>query len=424
MLMNDSLTDDLAALAPEVDMVSARSGFDRRRSRGQRRTRGVIAAASCTIVLVGIGAVALVADRSDSGPLTEPSAPTPTGPTATTALGPTSSTTSVDTTAPTPSEPPVAVYSQADLMRVAGDVAAEEHVEVTAAGSGTWQVAGWTGRTIGLPSVWCLSISNGGSSCRTDGEEMDDELKQLIFEAEGTIVLADVSVASVNASADGQPVEVDLVDIGLPSGRKLVAVSFEGLADELVLTGLDAAGKTIATVVHDAAELRQADAQRATKTGEMEAAIELAMTAPPTILATEDSADSGDETWTIQVRVARTPSAAVACVETFESGNSCWEPAAAVDDDQGPRVVSYGGTPTSTFVVWSPTMLNGIEAVLTNGQALRAVATETDLGWFAAFAYPPLSPPQSVLASTTEGPIDFRVEDFDQPMEFTADGLG
>jgi hypothetical protein len=69
-------------------------------------------------------------------------------------------------------------------------------------------------------------------------------------------------------------------------------------------------------------------------------------------------------------------------------------------------------------------MFNGIEAVLTNGQALTAVAAETDLGWFAAFAYPPSSPPQSVLASTTEGPIEFGVEDFAQPMEFTADGLG
>lgn len=95
--MNDWLTDDLAALAPEVDVASARSGLDRRRRRRQRRTRGVLAAAASTIVLVGIGAVALVADRSDSGPLTETPPPTPTASTATTAPG-----TTVSTLDPTP----------------------------------------------------------------------------------------------------------------------------------------------------------------------------------------------------------------------------------------------------------------------------------------------------------------------------------
>lgn len=419
--MNDWLTDDLAALAPEVDVASARRGFDHRRRELQRRTRGLLAAAACTIVLVGVGAVALVADRSDPSPLTETPPPILTVPRATAAAGTTTSTPSADTTGPTPSDPSVAVHSQADLMRVADDVAVEDHVEVTAASSGTWQVTSWTGRTVGLPSVWCLSTSNGGSSCRTDGEEMDDELKQLISAGEGTIVLADVSVASVNASADGGPVEVDLVDIGLPSGRKLVAVGFEGLADELVLTGLDATGKTIATVVHDVAELRQADSRRTTKSAEVQSAIELAMTAPPTVLATDDSADSGQETWTVQVRVARTPSATVACVETVESGKSCWETAAAADDDQGPRLISYGGTPTSTLVVWSPTAFNGIEAVLTNGQPVAAVATETEVGWFAAFIYPPSSPPQSVLASTAAGAIDVGVEGLDQPVDNTTD---
>ena len=98
-------------------------------------------------------------------------------------------------------------------------------------------------------------------------------------------MLADTGVASLTASADGLPVEVSLVDIGLPSGRKLAVVGFDGIADELVLNGLDAAGNTIATLVHDVAELRQADGQRETKYEEVLAVTELAMAAPPTILA-------------------------------------------------------------------------------------------------------------------------------------------
>ena len=398
---------DSAQVRRDLDRVIADASQDGAPVASSRRHRRTIAqVAAAIIVIAGVAAVIAFegspATHAPASPATTPASAAPT---------PASSTPSADTTDPAPTEPAVAVHSQAELMRVLDDVAVEEHVEMTDAGSATWRVTGWTGRTVGLPSVWCLRAGQGGGSCRTDGEEMDDELKRLVFSGEGTIVLADAGVASVEASADGAPVEVGLVDIGLPSGRRLVAVGFDGIADELVLTGLDAAGNTIATVVHDVAELRQADTQRETKDEEIQAATELAMAAPPTILASPEPAVS---TGTIQVRVASTASVAIACVGTVgtDSGTSCFEPVATADD-QGPRLISYGGTPVSNLVVWSPTRFNGIEAVLANGQQTTAAATETELGWFAAFAYPESNPPQSLLASTTDGSIDLAGGPFD-----------
>jgi hypothetical protein len=101
------------------------------------------------------------------------------------------------------------------------------------------------------------------------------------------------------------------------------------------LTGLDAAGNTIATLVHDVAELHQADAQRVMKDAEIQAATEAAMAAPPTILGGAEPAVSPDS---MQVRVASTGSTAIACVSFVgtNSGTSCLEPVATADD-QGPR---------------------------------------------------------------------------------------
>jgi hypothetical protein len=65
------------------------------------------------------------------------------------------------------------------------------------------------------------------------------------------------------------------------------------------LTGLDAAGNTIATLVHDVAELHQADAQRVMKDAEIQAATEAAMAAPPTILGGAEPAVSPES---MQVR--------------------------------------------------------------------------------------------------------------------------
>ena len=71
-------------------------------------------------------------------------------------------------------------------MRVADDVAVDEHVEIPDARGGTWRVIVWTGRTVGLPSMWCLRTGHGGGrSCLTDGAEMDDRLTQLIFSGRG-----------------------------------------------------------------------------------------------------------------------------------------------------------------------------------------------------------------------------------------------
>jgi hypothetical protein len=80
MLMDDWPSNDLAALAPEVNLDAARRGFDQRRRRRQRRARGALAGSAVAVVLVGIGAVALVADERND-PRTVTDAPTdPTSP--------------------------------------------------------------------------------------------------------------------------------------------------------------------------------------------------------------------------------------------------------------------------------------------------------------------------------------------------------
>jgi hypothetical protein len=101
MRMDDWPADDLAALAPEVDVTPARREFDRRRRRWRQRRRAILTAAAITIVLVGIGALTLVVGGNEPDTMTDTPAPGSTSPTNT--VGPTTTpgTVAVTSAAPT-----------------------------------------------------------------------------------------------------------------------------------------------------------------------------------------------------------------------------------------------------------------------------------------------------------------------------------
>lgn len=129
----------------------------------------------------------------------------------------------------------ISTVRPADVKTVALDTARDEPVWLTT----------WTGETASGTWVYCVGTSHYGHNCVPDFHGVDKGLQVREFSTDGpsfVSFIADGSLESLSVQIgdEGAPVELELIDLGLPSGYQLAAyVAPEGtdLAGELTFAG-------------------------------------------------------------------------------------------------------------------------------------------------------------------------------------------
>ena len=178
-------------------------------------------------------------------------------------LGAVSPTSEFETAPPAASAP--RVVPQLELQQVA-DTAFGDRVVIgdpMATDSGaSWWVTAWTGRSIGIPDVYCVGTPRG-VSCRSDGDEVDAGVRLIGWVRPGLILEAHSGVSSVTLSTN-EPAEspVELHDLDLPSGRFLFTFPLQTTVDIITVSAYDVDGSRLASIDVDVNELRQGDRRK------------------------------------------------------------------------------------------------------------------------------------------------------------------
>lgn len=250
------LNERLAHLGEHLDAERAAQPVhepDRYTTIGDRLRRPLAIAAAAVITVGGIAAITQLERRPDSSTPASPSGPR----SVTTPMIETvdSLPSSPESTVPTTSAEPVASNSppadtifsppdvvddpqtltQAEADAISNDASGRRTVAIERAEDGTvlWWMTAWTGTTPSGVEVFCTATRAAGHQCVPDHNVVLShpvQVSSFSLQAPSALtLLANVDVTSLRAAIDdAEPVEIQLVDIGVSSGKQAAGLYLGG----------------------------------------------------------------------------------------------------------------------------------------------------------------------------------------------------